>query len=77
MIPLLEEIKGRDQCKWHDSTHSTNHCVVFWDEIEDNIDKGYFKFVEKEKEVTMMTDTNHFPSTVIVNYQDKTFKNMI
>jgi hypothetical protein len=29
-IPLVEELKGRVYCKWHDSfLHNTNDCVVF------------------------------------------------
>ena len=41
----LTELKDKEYCKYHNScNHSTNNCIVFQNDIEDQIDKGKFIF---------------------------------
>ncbi|CAL9004010.1 unnamed protein product [Prunus brigantina] len=47
-MPKLEELKGRQYCKWHNSwNHSTNSCVVFGDVIREEITTGKLKLARK------------------------------
>ncbi|CAL9024616.1 unnamed protein product [Prunus brigantina] len=47
-MPKLEELKGRQYCKWHNSwNHSTNGCVVFGDVIREEITTGKLKLARK------------------------------
>lgn len=66
-IPTLEELKGREYCKYHNSwNHTTNNCIVFRNDIQDKIERGEFKFPEKDKQV-MGLDGNPFPSGLSTN----------
>ena len=57
-VPKAEDLKGKEFCKLHSSwRHSTNNCIVFQNVIQESIDKGLLKFVEKQ----MGVDTNPFP----------------
>ncbi|XP_058211705.1 uncharacterized protein LOC131323881 [Rhododendron vialii] len=50
-IPTLEELKGKEYCKYHNSwNHTTNNCIVFRNDIQDKIERGEFKFPEKDKQ---------------------------
>ncbi|KAF7150804.1 hypothetical protein RHSIM_Rhsim02G0050900 [Rhododendron simsii] len=61
-IPTSDELKGKEYCKYHNSwSHSTNNCYVFRNDIQDKIDRGEFKFPEKDKQA-MGVDGNPFPS---------------
>ncbi|CAL9018137.1 unnamed protein product [Prunus brigantina] len=52
-LPKLEELKGRQYCRWHNSwNHSTNSCVVFRDVIQEGIITGRLKLAEKPPTVT-------------------------
>ena len=57
-MPTAEDLKGKEFCKCHSSwRHSTNNCIVFRNVIQESIDKGLLKFIEKQ----MGVDTNPFP----------------
>ncbi|KAM1568992.1 hypothetical protein ACFX10_034166 [Malus domestica] len=47
-IPKAEDLKGKMFCKYHNSNkHTTNNCVIFHDAIQNWIDNGKPKFLEK------------------------------
>ncbi|CAL9019044.1 unnamed protein product [Prunus brigantina] len=57
-MPKLEELKGRQYCRWHNSwNHSTNSCVVFRDVIQEGIAARRLKLAEKPLSIT----TDPFP----------------
>ncbi|BFG30042.1 hypothetical protein CerSpe_163160 [Prunus speciosa] len=61
-LPKLEELKGREYCRWHNSwNHSTNSCVVFTDVIQEGITAGRLKLAEKPPSVT----TDPFPQAQV------------
>ncbi|GLU07026.1 hypothetical protein SLE2022_240060 [Rubroshorea leprosula] len=70
-IPMAGEIGNREYCKYHNSwKHSTNDCVIFWNVLQEKIDKGILRFPEKAKE-TMGVDADPFPTmSVGVNAAD-------
>ncbi|KAI8550834.1 hypothetical protein RHMOL_Rhmol06G0138500 [Rhododendron molle] len=66
-IPTVEELKGKECCKYHNSwSHSTNNCIVFRNDIQDKIERGEFKFPEKDMQ-PMGVDGNPFPSGLSTN----------
>ncbi|XP_058216189.1 uncharacterized protein LOC131327177 [Rhododendron vialii] len=75
-IPALDELKGKEYCKYHNSwSHSTNNCFVFRNDIQDKIDRGEFKFPEKDKQA-MRVDGNPFPSGLSANMVSVNMRSM-
>ncbi|GLU04133.1 hypothetical protein SLE2022_212960 [Rubroshorea leprosula] len=68
---MAGEIGSREYCKYHNSwKHSTNDCVIFWDVLQDKIDKGILRLLDKDKETTGV-DADPFPSMFVgVNVVD-------
>jgi hypothetical protein len=67
-ILLIEELKRRVYCKWHDSfLHNTNDCNVFCRQIQSAINEGRSRFQE------MKIDRPH----VLVNTLKPTRKNVL
>ncbi|CAL2265903.1 unnamed protein product [Prunus armeniaca] len=65
-LPKLEELKGGQYCRWHNSwNHSTNNCVVFKDVIQEGIIERRLKLAEKPPSVT--TDPFPLPQVNMVN----------
>jgi hypothetical protein len=63
VIPLPEELAGRDYCKWHNSfSHATNGCNVFRRQVQSAISDGRLTFIESSK---MKLDIDPFPINVI------------
>ena len=65
-IPSKDELRGKAYCKYHNSwNHTTNACWGFKNVIQDRINKGVLKFLDK-KEV-MAIDDDPFPPVALVN----------
>jgi hypothetical protein len=63
VIPIPEELAGRDYCKWHNSfSHAINGCNVFRRQVQSAISDGRLTFIESAK---MKLDTDPFPINVI------------
>ena len=64
--PTKKELKGREFCKYHNfHNHSTNNCWTFRNVVQDMINKGVLKFLEK-KEI-ILVDEDPFPPMATVN----------
>jgi len=45
VIPSAEELKRMKYCKWHNATsHDTNECKVFRQQLQSAIESGRIKF---------------------------------
>jgi beta-xylosidase len=66
-IPSAEELKGMKYCKWHKATsHDTNYCKIFRQQIQSAIEQGRLKFETPTKaEKSMKIDQNPFPTNTI------------
>ncbi|CAN0925458.1 hypothetical protein LINGRAHAP2_LOCUS34772 [Linum grandiflorum] len=72
-IPPPEKLKGKKYYKWHNSmSHSTDHCVVFRNVLQDAIEKGLVKFPEPKKDA-MLVDTDPFPNVLGINMVNPDF----
>ena len=50
MILLVEELKRKRYCKWHNSiSHHTNDCKVFREQIQLAIEQGHIKLDTSKK----------------------------
>ena len=59
-IPNKDELRGKAYCKYHNSwNHNTNACWGFRNFIQDRINKGILKFLDKKE--TMTIDEDPFP----------------
>jgi hypothetical protein len=79
VIPSAEELGKRKYCKWHNSSsHATNDCKVFIQQIQLAIEGGKIKFDDSKKQINMVhtsgraADGNNyrnpqFKSTKIIN----------
>ena len=57
VIPLAEELKKMKYCKWHNATsHSTNECKVFRQELQSAIESGRIKFDSSKAQKPMKID---------------------
>ncbi|KZV51422.1 hypothetical protein F511_39681 [Dorcoceras hygrometricum] len=64
--PSREETKGRDYCKYHDSyNHTTKSCCAFKNMLQERINKGVLKFLEKQN--SMAVDEDPFPPVASIN----------
>jgi hypothetical protein len=72
-IPSAEELKRMKYCKWHNATsHDTNYCKIFGQQIQSAIEQGRLKFETPTKaEKPMKIDQHPFPTnTVEVSSKD-------
>jgi hypothetical protein len=72
-IPSAEELKRMKYCKWHNATsHDTNDCKIFRQQIQSTIEQGRLKFEAPAKaEKPMKIDQHPFPTnTVEVSSKD-------
>jgi hypothetical protein len=72
-IPSAEELKRIKYCKWHNATsHDTNDCKIFRQQMQSAIEQGRHKFETPTKaEKPMKIDQNPFPTnTVEVSSKD-------
>jgi hypothetical protein len=54
-IPSVEELKGMKYCKWHNATsHDTNDCKIFKQQIQSAIEQGRLKFETPTKAKKLM-----------------------
>ncbi|XP_073025118.1 uncharacterized protein [Primulina eburnea] len=59
-MPLTEELKGREYCKYHNSyNHATKSCWALENILQDIINKGVVKFPNKQE--SMAVDVIIFP----------------
>lgn len=64
-IPSADELKKIKYCKWHNATsHGTNECKVFRQQIQTAIKQGRLKF-ESPKKPPMKMDQHPFPSNIV------------
>ena len=76
-IPTKEETHGRDYCKWHNAfTHQTKDCVTFRNVIQEKIERGILKFLEKPKE-QMKADIDPFLHLHDLNMISADFESLI
>jgi len=63
-IPTDQELKNIKYCKWHNATsHDTNECKVFHQQIQSAIEQGRLKF-EKPKN-PMKIDGHLYPANMV------------
>ena len=64
-IPNKDELRGKTYCKYHNSwNHTTNACWGFRNVIQDRINKGILKFLDK-KEVMKINEDPFLPMASI------------
>jgi len=66
VIPMVEELKKIKYCKWHNATsHSTNECKVFRQQLQSAIEYGRIKFDNSKAQRPMKIDQHPFPINVL------------
>jgi len=66
VIPLAEELKKIKYCKWHNATsHSTNECKVFRQQLQSAIESGRIKFYNSKAQKPMKIDQHPFPTNML------------
>src|SRR5687767_5079925 len=71
-IPSVEKLKKIKYCKWHNATsHDTNECKVFHQQIQSDIEQGRLKFEVPMKPVRSMEIDQHPFLTNMVEVADK------
>jgi hypothetical protein len=69
-IPSEEELKNMKYCKWHNATsHDTNECKVFRQQIQMAFEQGRLKFETPKK--TMKIDGHPFATNMVDVDKDK------
>jgi len=69
-IPSEEELKHMKYCKWHNATsHDTNECKVFWQQIQMAFEQGKLKFETPKK--TMKIYGHPFATNMVDVAKDK------
>ena len=64
VLPLVEEIKKRRYCKWHNTySHYTNECKIFRQQIQSAIEQGRIKFDEAKR--PMKIEGHPFPVNMV------------
>jgi hypothetical protein len=66
-IPSAEELKRMKYCKWHNATsHDTNDCKIFRQQIQSSIEQGRLKFETPTKAKKLMKIDQHpFPTNIV------------
>ena len=66
VIPLAEELKKMKYCKWRNATsHSTNQCKMFREQLESAIESGRIKFDNSKAQKPMKIDQHPFPANML------------
>jgi len=66
VIPLAEELKNIKYCKWHNATsHSTNECKVFRQQLQSAIESGRIKSDSSKAQKPMKIDQHSFPTNML------------
>jgi len=66
VIPSVEELKNMKYCKWHNATsHSTNECKVFRQQLQSAIESGTIKFDNSKAQKPMKIDQHPFPTNML------------
>ena len=66
VIPSAEELKKIKYCKWHNATsHSTNECKVFRQQLQSAIESGRIKFDSSKAQKPMKIDQHPFPTNML------------
>jgi len=66
VIPLAEELMKIKYCKWHNATsHSTNECKVFRQQLQSTIESGRIKFDSSKTQKPMKIDQYPFPTNML------------
>jgi hypothetical protein len=64
VIPSVEELKKMKYWKWHNATsHSTNECKVFRQQLQSAVESGRIKFDNSKTQRPMKFDQHPFPLT--------------
>ena len=66
VIPSAEELKKMKYCKWHNATsHSTNECNVFRQQLQSAIECGRIKFDSSKAQKPMKIDQHPIPTNML------------
>jgi len=66
VIPSAEELKKIKYCKWHNATsHSTNECKVFRQQLQSAIESGRIKFDSSKAQKSMKIDQHPFATNML------------
>ena len=66
VITSAEELKKMKYCKWHNATsHSTNECKVFRQQLQSAIESGRIKFDNSKAQKPMKIDQHPFPTNML------------
>ena len=66
VIPSADELKKIKYCKWHNATsHSTNECKVFRQQLQSAIESGRIKFDGSNIQKSMKIDQHPFPANML------------
>ena len=66
VTPSTEELEKIKYCKWHNVTsHSTNECKVFRQQLQPAIKSGRIKFDNSKAQKLMKIDQHHFPTNML------------
>jgi len=66
VIPSAEELKKIKYYKWHNATsHSTNECKVFRQQLQSAIESGRIKFDSSKAQKPMKIDQHPFPTNML------------
>ena len=62
----LKELKRMKYCKWHNATsHDTNECKVFRQQLQSAIESGRIKFDNSKTQKPMKIDQHPFPTNML------------
>jgi len=66
VIPSAEELKKMKYCKWYNATsHSTNECKVFRQQLQSAIEYERIKFDNSKAQKPMKIDQHPFPTNML------------
>jgi hypothetical protein len=66
VILSAEELKKIKYCKWHNATsHNTNECKVFRQQLQSAIESGRIKFDSSKTQKQMKIDQHPFPTNML------------
>ena len=66
VIPSAEELKKTKYCKWHNATsHTTNECKVFTQQLQSATESGRIKFDSSKAQKLMKIDQHPFLTNML------------
>ena len=66
VMPSAQELKKIKYCKWHNATsHSTNECKVFRQQLQSTIESGRIRFDNSKAQKPMKNDQHPFPTNML------------